>query len=370
MDEGRKTMSEDIDDRIMKFIDGDDDRPTFDDLAEPARSEALARLNAIEAAFSIDYDRIPSFDEDPVAVRLGYRSGSPEARVYGPTIQARRTEAGMSLRELAQGVSERGYTIDEGTVAALEASGWKTVTSALADAVADFLGINPRELTRADTTAGMALARAGERVVEQHDQLTVARAKEPLGEQFPERLVASFLDLRILLVVCTDDTEFHEAVSFAQRAIVNAAHLAAIGAVRDTEDLDTVLVEPKHALDGYHGALGEQRSPKLPTEQPLDVAIAGLITGQIVRWPRFELDRSIGDDGLSREILVEESELALSRVQKRARRVAEDRRPAYATITDTERAGVVEIAGDVLSPNTTLSADDVIAAITDAAMAS
>jgi transcriptional regulator with XRE-family HTH domain len=348
MAEGRDVTKE-----ILAYLAGDAQRPTFDDLTAAGRDAARAELAAAEDGLKLDFDMIPSFDEDPVAVRLGLREGPEQARVYGPAIRHARQAAGLSTREIARVVSATGNTVDDQWVEELEMSTWRTISAAEAEAIAAATGAEPRSLG-AQATPVDRIAAA---VIAEHSQLTAIRFEEQFGGQFPDRILVSFLDLRILLIV-VDGSLRDAALRFAIECVADADRYTAIGAVQDDEDMTTWIVRPRDVLEHYEAPDGAHRhatsSPNIiPTT--LSLAIGDLIQGEVVRWPSFEIDMTVVDediDSLRQDI----GQSCLKKYRASASRVAVDRRPAYATVGEVELQRAQDVIGRLLAGRAPLDA--------------
>lgn len=350
----------DVTEEILAYLTGDAPRPTFEGLSASERDKALATLAEAENALTIDFDMIPSFDEDPVAVRLGLRDGPEEARVYGPAIRHARQTAGLDPWELARSVSGTGHTVDASWVEALEAGTWQTITLEDAEAIAAATDVEPRTL--GDPSVPLDLVeRVAAHVIAEHSQLTADRFDEPFGAQFPHRVLVSFLDMQILLIVVS--ANLHDAaLGFAVACVADADRYTAVGVVQDDEDLTTWILRPSDVLERYLTPQGTHRPPTtnpdvVPTT--LSLALGGLIQGEVVRWPSFDLDiRAVDDDidGLRSDL----GKNCLEKFQKSARRVASDRRDAYATVGEAELARVQHAISRLLAAGGPVDADELI----------
>jgi transcriptional regulator with XRE-family HTH domain len=272
----------DVVSEILAYLTDEAGRPTFDDLPEDDRRKASELLVELEGAMNVDFDAIPPYEDDPVAVRLGFRAGVDEARVYGPTIRKLRERAGLTEQDLATAVSAGGRTVDASWVNDIESGTWRTITAVEADAIAGAVGVEERVL--GDPSApGSVVDRVATTVVEEHNQLAVVRFKEPFGDAFERRLLVSFLDLRILLIVCGDGDERDAAIQFAVRCVADADRYAAIAAVADDENLTTWLVWPRDVLVDRRRAPSVSLAPS--TNTPMAATMRrGTGTGITVRF--------------------------------------------------------------------------------------
>lgn len=334
--------------RILTFVQGNAPRPSFEDLAPDARAEAERLLAAIEAVEGIDLDMIPQFDEDPVAVRLGFRDGPAQVRVSGEAIAAARTALGLSPAQLATEMSRSGHTVDSRLITDLESQPWATVTAAEAAALAAALGLHEESLGSRPATPFSAATEIAKRLVEQSEDIAVRRASDTFGNQFPERLVMAYLDLRVLILVCIDDSERSAAVEFARQTILDT-HLAGIAAVRTTEEFPTTLIEPIHATESYGTPSGTHREPRVPAELPLQMAFASLVERMTLQWASFEFNVTRMALGSTEALIAEEANRALSALQASSRRVHVSKRPAFHSIGNAERSAVVVLTTSILA---------------------
>jgi hypothetical protein len=347
----------DVTEEILAYLAGDAHRPTFDELADDERAAALAELAAAEDSLNIDFDMIPSFDDDPVAVRLGLRSGPEQARVYGPAIRHAREAASFDTREFARTVSAAGTTVDARWVEELEAGTWRTITAAEAGAIATATGVEPRTLGNPSVPIS-PVDRIAAAVIVEHNQLTASRFDEPFGAAFADRILVSFLDMRILLIVvdarCRD-----AAIRFAVDCVADADRYTAIGAVYDDEDMTTWIVRPRDVLERYEtpgGAHWQATSNPEVVPTTLGIAIGELVQGEVVRWPSFGIDIIPVDDDLDgiRERI---GMHCLKKFRASASRVAVDRREAYSTVGEVELERIQLVIGGLLAGDTTPDAE-------------
>lgn len=333
------TDQRDVAEEILAYLAGEIDRPTFADLDPDVRAAALRELALLEEFVDTDINMIPSFDEDPVAVRLGFRAGPEEARIYGPAVRFAREAAGLTKREVAKAVSASGRTVDEGWVSSIEDGTWRTISADIASLLADAFGVPARTLGNPATPNEGAMDEIALAVVGEHEQLAVTRFEEPFAEQFPRRLLGSFLDLQILFILCDNHEERVEAVDFAARWIVDAARFAAILVVHSDEELTTYVVKPEIVLSRFTAPAGAHKdatpSPEIvPTTLPL--AIGEIVEGQVIRWPAFDRDLRDGMSADVTDLRAKASAEALKRFRTSASRVADDRKEAFASIGERE----------------------------------
>lgn len=359
----------DVTEEILEYLVGDAERPTFADLDDDDRSAAIAQLEALEAALEDDDDMIPSFHDDPVAVRLGFRSGPDEARIYGPTVAVARRAAGLSHRELAAKVSATGHTIDAKYLRDIEEGAWRTVTTDAAASLAGALGVEPRRLGDPGHRDDL-LDRVGQSVTEAHDELVITRFEAPFGDPFANRFLVAFLDLRILLIVCSNNVERDAAIDFAIRSVADADRYAVIAAVDDDSDLTTWPVRPGDVLEQYATPEGTHTTPvEHPAVVPTSLALAmgGLIEGEVVRWGSFSISLREAVQTDTDELRERVGAAALKRIRSSAAKVAIDRREAFGSIGEPELDRAQRLIGGVVAGDGPFDAD---AALSDVARVS
>jgi transcriptional regulator with XRE-family HTH domain len=358
------TDERDVLGEILAYLTGETEPPAFDDLTAGERDEAEALLEEMKAAISVDFDAIPNYEDDPVAVRLGFRSGPEQARVYGPTIRKLRERAGLTGRELATAVSATGRTVDASWVNNLESGTWTTITAVEAEAIAGAVGGEERFLGD-PSVSGSVIDQIATTIVEEYNQLTVSRFTEPFGDAFDRRLLVSFIDLRILLIVCRTDQEREAAVGFAVACVVDAERYAAIAAVADDLDLTTWLVRPGDVLEHYDTPAGTHTVPgAMPSVTPttLPLALGKIIEGEVIRWPAFDLAWETVA-GASDELRAAAKQAAFKKLERSAGRVGIDRRPAFQSVgkPDLERAD--RFISALLAGTSTETVDDYLAEV-------
>jgi transcriptional regulator with XRE-family HTH domain len=348
--------------QILDYLVGDSERPTFNDLDDSERTTAIAELEALEAALDDEDDMVPSFPDDPVAVRLGFRNGPDEARVYGPALAIARRAAGLTHRELATKVSVAGYTIDAGTVRDIEEGAWRTVTTDLAARLAGVLGVEPRRLGDPGYRDEL-LDRVGLAVTEAHNELVVIRFEGPFGDRFSRRFLVAFLDLRILLIVCTSDAERDAAIEFAAASVADADRYAVIAAVDDDSEMTTWSVRPADVLERYVAPEGAHTTPAehppvIPTS--LALAIGRLIEGEVVQWGYFGINLREPVRADAAELRERVGAEALKRIRSSAGKVAQDRRGAFGSIGEGELANAQRLIDKALAGEGPFDADAAI----------
>lgn len=345
------TERRDVTEEILAYLAGESDRPTFEDLDDDARATALRALAALEQLVDTDMNAIPLFEEDPVAVRLEFRDGPGEARIYGPAVRAAREAAGLSKRDAAKAVSGAGHTVDVGWLSDVEDGTWRTVTADIADILGETFGVPARTLGNPNVPSGV-LDDVATVVIDAHDHLTVSRFEEPFGELFPRRLLGSFLDLRVLLIVCADDVERVEAVQFAVEVIVDADRFAAIIAVLTDEDLTAYPVRSELLLPRSTTPEGENVEPFTAADivpTTLAFALGDIVQGQVICWAKFDRSLTGGVHADTVRLRAEASAAALKKFRGSAARVAADRKDIFKDVGESEQAGVNRLIDELLS---------------------
>jgi hypothetical protein len=132
-------VSEEVFDTLRQaalFLEGKGDPPDYDALTDEVRDLVYELLPAVVELVA---DRIAPIDDE-----TSERPATDESTVLvvGQRLRAAREGAGMSVHELAVGVSARGRTIGATNVEALEAALETPVDPVLAAALGDVLGVD------------------------------------------------------------------------------------------------------------------------------------------------------------------------------------------------------------------------------------
>jgi hypothetical protein len=342
--------------QMAAFLAGEGERPDLDGVPAELREELETMLEVANATRGIDLDLVPDFEEDPVAVRLGFRPGPAETRIAGESVAALRRKLGASAQELATAVSERGYTVDEDWIHDLESAPWTTIPEQAAHALADALGVDQGRLARrpgADRRDPVATV--AERLVDLDPALSVTIGDHVLGgAELPRRqLVASYLDLRVWVFLALGPealpARLDAGIRAARELLRSAADTSAVAIVVADADLSTLLIDHSH----LHPSICVPSGWSIPagsaiTAMPLELAFGAFLQRMIPRWDPYEFDTGsrepIDLDAIVRPITRGCIE-GVNRSGHRAR--VDEKKAAYQSIGGAELEAIIGLAEDV-----------------------
>lgn len=145
MNENDREAIDRIYDEFFSYLDGDAPRPDLSHLADDVTAELEAIESAARVSQNVDVDMIPEFESDPVAVRLGFRSGVDEQRVSGGALAEARRRRELSPEELAARASAKGVTVTAADITGIEAEPWSTTASRIVEALAAALEVEEHD---------------------------------------------------------------------------------------------------------------------------------------------------------------------------------------------------------------------------------
>src|ERR1700722_10654885 len=96
---------------FFAYLDGTTPRPDLSTVPANIAAELEAIEISEQASRNVDFEMVPDFESDPVAIRLGFRSGAEEQRVSGGALAHARTRQGLSIKELADLATAQGTTV-------------------------------------------------------------------------------------------------------------------------------------------------------------------------------------------------------------------------------------------------------------------
>ncbi len=334
-------------DEILDYLSGAAARPTFEDLDAEARAEAQRRLAILEDLRGVDVDAIAPFEEDPVAVRLGFRDGPPETRVYGPAVRTAREHAGLTAAALAAAGSKSGLTIDAGYIEALESERWQTIQTRLAEALADACSVDVQGLTmdrvRVDPVAIAA--------VNAHDRILVTRYAGRVASEFSRRFEIGLFDLSILAIAGVANEERATTLHIATRELTEVGQFDRIMVVADDDELTTWALATDDVMSCFHTPDGQHRPATTdPTVAPLpfEMAIERIVEREVVEWVDFAGSLRPGLDADTDRLCGDASAEAYQAFKRSASRVADDRREAFASVDESVVAAVAHMTRTLL----------------------
>jgi Helix-turn-helix domain len=341
--------------QMSAFLAGEGEHPDLDGVPAELREELETMLEVAKATRGIDLDFVPDFEEDPVAVRFGFRPGPVQTRIAGESVADLRRELGASAQELATAVSERGYTVDEEWIHDLESAPWTTIPERAAHALADALGVDQARLGRRPAADRRdPVATVAERLVELDPALSVTIGDHVLSSApLPRRqLVASYLDLRVWVFVLLESealpAHLDAAIRAAGELLRSAADTSAVAVVAADTDLSTLLIDPSHLNPSICVPSGwSVPAGTAVTAMPLELAFRAFLQRMIPRWDSYDFEAGrhepIDLDAIVRPITRGCIE-GVNRTGHRAR--VEEKKVAYQSIGDAELEAVIALAED------------------------
>lgn len=334
-------------DEILDYLSGTAARPTFEDLDHAARADAERKLTILEDLRGVDVDAIAPFEEDPVAVRLGFRDGPPETQVYGPAVRAARERAGLTAAALAAAASKSGLTIDAGYIDALENRRWQTIQIRLADALADACGIGVNDLT-SDHVAVDPVAVAA---VNAHDRILVTHYAGRIAPEFPRRLEIGLFDLSILAIAGVTNEERAAALHIATRELIEVGQFDRIMIVANDDELTSWVLATDDVMSCFHAPGGQHRpatSDPTVASLPFEMAIERIVESEVVEWVDFSGSLRPGLDADTERLCEHAAGEAYRAFKRSASRVADDRKEAFASVDESAFAAVVQLTRTLL----------------------
>lgn len=336
------TERRDAIEEILEYLSGAVARPTFEDLDNAARVDAQRKLAILEDLRGVDVDAVATFEEDPVAVRLGFRDGPPETRVFGPAVRAARERAGMSATALATAGSRSGLTIDAGFIEALEEGQWQTIQTRLADALADACGSRLAELTLDSGFVDPVAVAA----VNAHDRLLVTKYAGRIASEFPRRLEIGLFDLAILAIAGVTDEERSTALQIASDELIEVGYFDRIMVVADDDELTSWVLATDDVMSYFHAPDGHHReATSAPAILPLpfEMAMKQIVEQEVVEWVNFSGSLRPSLDADSDNLCDQASDDAYRAFLRSASRVADDRRDAFASVDESVKAAIAQL---------------------------
>lgn len=288
------SSSEEIYDKLVAFLDGTSERPELDGVAD----DVVAEVEAIEAASDVtrgvDLDMIPDFDEDPVAVALGFRDGPELRRVAGAAIAAARRRAGMSAAALATKVSASGRTISGVDIELWESTPWTSLPAALTATLADALDTDERDLRIRPKTLVEDILDA---IAELELPVVVTEDADPVRDWDTGReskLIVAYLDLRVRVVLFddlheTDDLREPATLEVAHAILRTAGDTSAVALIIADDVRTTQIVEPADVVGAIAAPTGKSiRYAPARYPLPLELAFREFFERMVPRWDALD----------------------------------------------------------------------------------
>jgi hypothetical protein len=342
--------------QMAAFLAGESERPDLDGVPAELREELETMLEVANATRGIDLDLVPDFEEDPVAVRLGFRPGPAETRIAGAAVAALRRELGASAQELATVVSERGYTVDEDWIHDLESAPWTTITERAAGALANALGVDQGRLARRPSADRRdPVATVAERLVDLDPALSVTIGDRVLGgAELPRRqLVAGYLDLRVWVFVLLEPeavpARLDAAIRTARELLRSAADTSAVAVVVADTNLSTRLIDPSDLNPSISVPSGRLlQAGAAVTAMPLELAFRAFLQRMIPWWDPYHFEAGNHEPIDLKAIVRPITRGCIEAVNRSGHRAKiDEKRAAYQSFSDAELEAIIALAEDV-----------------------
>jgi len=362
MNDHEEMEFDDLYEEFFAYLDGNAPRP---DLAT-VPPDTVAELEAIEVADkagrNIDAEMIPDFESDPVAVRLGFRSGVEEQRVSGGALADARTRQGLSVNELAELVTAQGTTLMASDITSLEADAWSTTAASVVAELARVLGIDEADLRVRRPTLSEAVT---ERLIGLGLPLTIVDDTDPLidsvtGES--TRLVVGYLDLRVRTVLLADVNADHiadrEYLYQAQLILRVAGDTSAVALIAGDSDATTQIIEPADVSNAVTVPSG-RRVWFVPARPPLalELAFNQFFERLVPQWDALETDViSVSNTESLEEIVTPLAERFIASASTNKFKIPE-KKLAYSSLDSRDATAIVTLISSIAAG---LSEDDLI----------
>jgi hypothetical protein len=280
---------------FFAYLDGNAPRPDLSTMPADTAAELEAIEIADKAGKNVDAEMIPDFESDPVAIRLGFRSGAEEQRVSGGALAYARTRQGLSVKELADLATAQGTTVTASDVASLEGRAWSTTASSVVAELARVLGIDEADLRIRRPTLSEAVT---ERMMGLGLPLTITDDTDPVIDSVTgvsTRLVVAYLDLRVRTVILADVDADHvadlEHLRTAQLILRIAGDTSAVALVAGDADATTQMIEPADVSTAVSVPSG-RRLWFVPARLPMAIELAfnQFFERLVPHWDALETD--------------------------------------------------------------------------------
>ncbi len=138
---------DDLVDAYVRYLEGAADLPSLEGIDPTTRAEATELFRLLDASWDSAVD-LPPFEEDPVAIALGFVPAPPPvpARVAGPKLAQQRKRRGLRPSDLAERLNSRGISSSAKEVVRLESRPVVELDSAFLGTIAAILGCSPEEM--------------------------------------------------------------------------------------------------------------------------------------------------------------------------------------------------------------------------------
>lgn len=343
---------EELFEQFFMYLDGDGERPDLSDVPDEIVNELRAIESATRMTADVDVEMIPDFEEDPVAVALGFRSGPEERRVSGPAIARARRRLELSPEQLAARLCSLGHTVGRSDVETWERAPWATINSSLAEALAGILGVDERDLRVATKSFADEV---GETLSGLDLPLVVDPDADPVGDWASGRrssLVVGYLDLRIRVVLLDDlflveTLRSVEVIRVAKSILRSAAETSAVAIVLADAENTTQIVEPMDVSETIVAPTGQvSRGVPFHVPLPLELAFKEFFERMVPRWEALLDTTAVTEPADWAEISMPFARAAISNLASKRFKI-DEKKTAYQTLSADDAESIVEIVARV-----------------------
>ncbi len=347
-----ESNSEQIFDKLVAFLDGTGERPELDGVTDNVAAEVLAIEVASEVTRGVDLDMIPDFDEDPVAIALGFRDGPELRRIAGAAVAAARRRAQLTAAQLATKVSASGRTIAGADVELWENTAWTSLPASLAAALAGALDIDERDLRIRPKTLVEEVLDA---IATLELPVVVTEDADPVRDWTTGReskLVVSYLDLRVRVVLfddlhTTDDLRERATLEVAHAILRSAGDTSAVALVIADDGRTTQIVEPADVVDAIAAPTGKPiRYVPARYPLPLELAFREFFERMVPRWDALAGLEAMAESVDWIDIARPHSENAVAAIVAKRVNIPE-KKLAFRSLGDHDIEGVAEVIGAI-----------------------
>jgi hypothetical protein len=141
-DDSSTSQLEALTEQYLRHLEEGSPAPSIDSLPAALRDEARQTFAILDATWNTDID-LPAFEDDPVAIRLGFVGPPTMERtlsVDGAAVKQVRQLEGLDVRRLAQRISDIGGAIPIKDLAAVERQSVTELPERTVALMADALG--------------------------------------------------------------------------------------------------------------------------------------------------------------------------------------------------------------------------------------
>ncbi|MGH2732289.1 MAG: hypothetical protein ACRDJG_05035 [Actinomycetota bacterium] len=362
---GERTRSEALAEAYLLYLEGRGPEPSLAGLDEAERAEVSELFRILAATHGVDPRPLWSFQEDPVAIELGFVEPPGSMIVSGAAVAAARRSRGFTRREVLRQLAALGATADEGWLEALEDGsapelGWVMVRS-----LAGVLGVpvhrlmsgspgreEPREVVASESDAPgplafrvqAALAALG--YAYRLDLDARPYAGTDLGRS---RFVVEHLDAAIRVCLHEGQTRPDQLLDpeiqrVAQQVVRSFPDTWAVASVVEDEELSCVILDAYELAEAISAPTGKRAASRATSEMilPFPLAVSKYFESVVPIWDPIEQDAvvltPIDVAGLSRST----AHAAVARM-KRARLTISAKRQGYGKLGEEDADAIASV---------------------------